>query len=155
MGRLTGKTALISGTGAGIGRAAAQVFAEEGAAVFGCDINPESAAETVERAPSRNRGSARTRWVAPPPDSRSHRVVGERSARQNGLAQPGHRAAPDNETRPGSRGSAPGFRAGAGWGNAPYPAARRSSAPASRLSAATTRSRSGPSPASRSASTAS
>ncbi|MGW2829686.1 SDR family NAD(P)-dependent oxidoreductase [Streptomyces sp. NPDC001286] len=48
MGRLAGKIAFISGTGAGIGRAAAQVFAAEGATVFGCDIDEESAAETVE-----------------------------------------------------------------------------------------------------------
>lgn len=47
MGRLTGKIAFISGTGAGIGRAAAQVFAAEGATVFGCDINPGADAETV------------------------------------------------------------------------------------------------------------
>jgi meso-butanediol dehydrogenase / (S,S)-butanediol dehydrogenase / diacetyl reductase len=47
MGRLTGKTALISGTGAGIGRAAAQVFAAEGAKVFGCDIDAGADAETV------------------------------------------------------------------------------------------------------------
>ncbi|MFF4586326.1 SDR family NAD(P)-dependent oxidoreductase [Streptomyces sp. NPDC001388] len=49
MGRLAGKIAFISGTGAGIGRAAAQVFAAEGALVFGCDIDEDSAAETVER----------------------------------------------------------------------------------------------------------
>lgn len=47
MGRLTGKIAFISGTRAGIGRGAAQVFAAEGAKVFGCDINPEADAETV------------------------------------------------------------------------------------------------------------
>ncbi|KPI20411.1 hypothetical protein OK074_1240 [Actinobacteria bacterium OK074] len=38
MGRLAGKIAFISGTGAGIGRAAAQVFAAESALVFDCDI---------------------------------------------------------------------------------------------------------------------
>ena len=38
MGRLDGKVALISGTAVGMGRAAAQVFAAEGARVFGCDI---------------------------------------------------------------------------------------------------------------------
>lgn len=43
MGRLAGKIAFISGTGAGIGRAAAQVFAAEGALVFGCDIDENSA----------------------------------------------------------------------------------------------------------------
>jgi NAD(P)-dependent dehydrogenase (short-subunit alcohol dehydrogenase family) len=47
MGRLSGKIAFISGTGAGIGRAAAQVFAAEGASVFGCDIDAEADAETV------------------------------------------------------------------------------------------------------------
>ncbi|MFD0687616.1 SDR family NAD(P)-dependent oxidoreductase [Actinomadura fibrosa] len=47
MGRLAGKRALISGTGAGIGRAAALVFAAEGASVFGCDIDCASAEETV------------------------------------------------------------------------------------------------------------
>ncbi|MFD7130949.1 SDR family NAD(P)-dependent oxidoreductase [Streptomyces sp. NPDC059894] len=48
MGRLAGKIAFISGTGAGIGRAAAQVFAAEGAQVLGCDIDEDNAAETVE-----------------------------------------------------------------------------------------------------------
>ncbi|WP_206300253.1 SDR family NAD(P)-dependent oxidoreductase [Streptomyces mangrovisoli] len=48
MGRLAGKIAFISGTGAGIGRAAAQIFAAEGALVFGCDLDEKSAARTVE-----------------------------------------------------------------------------------------------------------
>jgi meso-butanediol dehydrogenase / (S,S)-butanediol dehydrogenase / diacetyl reductase len=48
MGRLAGKIAFISGTGAGIGRAAAQIFAAEGARVFGCDIDEHNAMETVE-----------------------------------------------------------------------------------------------------------
>ncbi|MEU3618086.1 SDR family oxidoreductase [Streptomyces sp. NPDC006872] len=48
MGRLAGKIAFISGTGAGIGRAAALVFAAEGASVFGCDIDVDGDAETVE-----------------------------------------------------------------------------------------------------------
>jgi meso-butanediol dehydrogenase / (S,S)-butanediol dehydrogenase / diacetyl reductase len=48
MGLLEGKTALISGTGGGQGRAAALVFAREGALIFGCDMNAEGAAETVE-----------------------------------------------------------------------------------------------------------
>lgn len=50
--RLEGKTALITGTGGGsrggIGRAAAIVFAEQGAKIVGCDIDSVSAARTVE-----------------------------------------------------------------------------------------------------------
>ena len=48
MGRLDGKIALISGTGRGMGRVAAQEFAREGALVVGCDLDPESADETVQ-----------------------------------------------------------------------------------------------------------
>jgi meso-butanediol dehydrogenase/(S,S)-butanediol dehydrogenase/diacetyl reductase len=48
MGMLDGKVALITGTGGGQGRAAALVFAREGARVFGCDINGQGAQETVE-----------------------------------------------------------------------------------------------------------
>jgi len=49
-GRLAGKVALITGTGGGIGRAAAVLFAREGARVVGCDLNPGASAETVELA---------------------------------------------------------------------------------------------------------
>ena len=49
MGRLNGKVALISGTAGGMGRAAAEVFAAEGALVFGCDIDPVGQAETERR----------------------------------------------------------------------------------------------------------
>ncbi len=62
MGRLAGKVAFISGTGAGIGRAAAQVFAAEGAAVFGCDIDADADAETVDLV---TRAGGRMRSVAP------------------------------------------------------------------------------------------
>jgi len=48
MGRLDGKRALISGTGGGIGRATALLCAREGAHVVGCDLRPETSAETVE-----------------------------------------------------------------------------------------------------------
>lgn len=47
MGKLTGKVALISGTGSGIGRAAALEFAARGATVAGCDVHEENAAETA------------------------------------------------------------------------------------------------------------
>jgi NAD(P)-dependent dehydrogenase (short-subunit alcohol dehydrogenase family) len=47
VGKLDGKVALISGTGRGMGRAAALEFAAQGAAVFGCDLNEPESAETV------------------------------------------------------------------------------------------------------------
>ncbi len=47
MGRLDGKVALITGTGGGQGRAAAVLFAKEGAKVVGCDLKKDGAAETL------------------------------------------------------------------------------------------------------------
>jgi NAD(P)-dependent dehydrogenase (short-subunit alcohol dehydrogenase family) len=47
-GRLAGKIALITGTGGGQGRAAARLFAAEGAHIVGCDINSEAGAETTK-----------------------------------------------------------------------------------------------------------
>jgi meso-butanediol dehydrogenase/(S,S)-butanediol dehydrogenase/diacetyl reductase len=49
-GRLANKVALVTGTGGGMGRAAAILFAQEGARVVGCDINPEASAQTVKLA---------------------------------------------------------------------------------------------------------
>lgn len=48
--RLAGKRVLVTGTGGGIGRATALLCAREGAHVVGCDLNPETSAETVELA---------------------------------------------------------------------------------------------------------
>lgn len=45
---LNGKVVLISGSGGGMGRAAALEFARFGATVVGCDLNEKAAAETVE-----------------------------------------------------------------------------------------------------------
>ncbi|WP_370244246.1 SDR family NAD(P)-dependent oxidoreductase [Salipiger sp.] len=47
-GRLAGRTAVSPGAGSGLGRAAASIFAREGAAVAVWDIVPERIAETVE-----------------------------------------------------------------------------------------------------------
>ncbi|RPF26194.1 SDR family NAD(P)-dependent oxidoreductase [Georgenia muralis] len=46
-GRLEGKVALITGTAGGQGRAAALLFAREGAKVVGCDVKVAEAEETV------------------------------------------------------------------------------------------------------------
>jgi meso-butanediol dehydrogenase/(S,S)-butanediol dehydrogenase/diacetyl reductase len=50
VGRLSGKVALVTGTGGGIGQAIALTFAREGARVVGCDLDPEGSAETVAMA---------------------------------------------------------------------------------------------------------
>lgn len=47
--RLKDKVAIITGTGSGMGKAAALLFAKEGAKVIGCDINEQSAKETLEQ----------------------------------------------------------------------------------------------------------
>src|SRR3954453_20466265 len=61
--KLTGRAALVSGAGGGIGRAICLAFAEAGAAVACCDIDAASAEETAERA--RNAGG---RPIAQPCD---------------------------------------------------------------------------------------
>ncbi len=47
-GRLEGKVCIITGTGGSMGRAAALLFAREGAKVVGCDVHEENAVETLE-----------------------------------------------------------------------------------------------------------
>jgi NAD(P)-dependent dehydrogenase (short-subunit alcohol dehydrogenase family) len=47
-GKLAGKTAVVTGAGSGIGRAAAVLFAREGAAVAVVDLNAEAAKDAAE-----------------------------------------------------------------------------------------------------------
>lgn len=49
VGRLTGKSGLITGAGSGIGAATAELFAREGAKVVVADIDKPSASMTVDR----------------------------------------------------------------------------------------------------------
>lgn len=60
--RLVGKSALITGAGSGIGRATAELFASEGAAVAVVDLDPRAAAST--EASIRERGTAAIALVA-------------------------------------------------------------------------------------------
>ncbi|MFF0471754.1 SDR family NAD(P)-dependent oxidoreductase [Micromonospora zamorensis] len=62
MGTLDGKIVLVTGTGGGLGRVAAQIFAREGAKVVGADIQVAGNDETVELV--RNAGGEMT-GIAP------------------------------------------------------------------------------------------
>ncbi|SEO09367.1 SDR family NAD(P)-dependent oxidoreductase [Actinacidiphila rubida] len=85
MGTLDGKVVLITGTGGGQGRVAAQIFTREGAKVVGADIQAGANEETV--ALVRDAGGEIT-GIAPvdltDPDQ-AHRLVDEAAAAYGGL----------------------------------------------------------------------
>lgn len=56
--KLNGKVALITGSGSGMGKSGAVLFAKEGAKVAVCDVNDEGGQETVEKI--RNAGGEAT-----------------------------------------------------------------------------------------------
>ncbi len=58
MGRLDGRTALITGGGSGIGAACADLFSAEGANVFCADLNVDSAQEVADRVNGRGGAAA-------------------------------------------------------------------------------------------------
>jgi NAD(P)-dependent dehydrogenase (short-subunit alcohol dehydrogenase family) len=61
MGRLEGKVVLITGTAGGQGAAAARLFAQEGASVYGCDLDAErseAVAQEIRDGGGRMRSSA-------------------------------------------------------------------------------------------------
>jgi meso-butanediol dehydrogenase / (S,S)-butanediol dehydrogenase / diacetyl reductase len=74
---LDGKVALISGSGGGMGRAAALEFTAQGAAVVGCDLDAEAAEET-----SRLVSSARGRMVSVAPVDLTREEDAERWVRE-------------------------------------------------------------------------
>jgi NAD(P)-dependent dehydrogenase (short-subunit alcohol dehydrogenase family) len=82
MARLAGKVALITGTGVGMGRAAALRFAGEGATVVGCDLDPQTSAETVRLVTEA--GGAMTASAGRPLVVRCHRELDRRGRGDHG-----------------------------------------------------------------------
>src|SRR5207244_13466911 len=94
-GRLAGRVAFITGSGMGIGREAAVLFAEEGAGVVVADIDAKAAKETV--ALVERRGGR-----APAPTGDGAIEAGGRRLVEGGARHFGRRDGPSN-------------KAGGGW----------------------------------------
>lgn len=60
MGRLSGKKAIVTGAGSGIGRATTKLFANEGASVLAVDLNEAGLAETIAELDSDAEGVVET-----------------------------------------------------------------------------------------------
>ena len=60
---LTGKTALVTGAGSGIGRETALAFARRGADMLLCDVNKQGLDDTAARIASLDRGDVATHVV--------------------------------------------------------------------------------------------
>ena len=84
MGRLEGRTALITGAGSGIGAACAELFSAEGANVFCADLELEAAQAVAERINQRG-GSAGAGKVDVTSNLECNLLVGEVLERFEGL----------------------------------------------------------------------
>src|SRR2546429_746123 len=93
-GRLAGRVAFITGSGMGIGREAAVLFAEEGAGVVVADIDAKAAKETVALVERRGgRGP-------PPPAPGAPGAGGPRPGGGGGPPPPRRRRRSPNHRRP-------------------------------------------------------
>jgi 3-oxoacyl-[acyl-carrier protein] reductase len=81
--RLAGKIAVVTGAGAGIGRAIAERFAREGATVVASDLNLDAAAETRARIEASAGNAIALQLDVADPDSvaRAYAEVGQRYGR--------------------------------------------------------------------------
>src|SRR2546425_9957989 len=93
-GRLAGRVAFITGSGMGIGREAAVLFAEESAGVVVADIDAKAAKETVALVERRGGG-------APPPPRGAGRGAGGPPPARGGARPPRRVAARPTTTRGG------------------------------------------------------